>query len=328
MITRRQVLKGAAALGLAGFATGGYAFAIEPNRLAVTRYKLTPPQWRNGPDVRIVAIADLHTCKPWMTADRVGSIARRVNALKPDVVVLLGDYTASHRFITGAVPHDDWAAALSDLSAPLGVFAILGNHDWWERFEWQRTRRGPTLSGEALRRAGIPVLENTSVQLAKDKRAFWLSGLGDQWAFWLTEQRQRHRGNSGTRFMPDGTFGFEGRDDLPTTLSTLKDDAPAILLAHEPDIFPQVPARYALTMSGHTHGGQVQFMGWAPKVPSIYGSRYVYGRVTEADDKGVDRDLIVSCGLGCSGLPIRFGRPPELTVVDIASPSGQKAARS
>ncbi|MEO1695594.1 MAG: metallophosphoesterase, partial [Pseudomonadota bacterium] len=117
-----------------------------------------------------------------------------------------------------------------------------------------------------------------------------------------------------------------GRDDLPKTLASLKDDAPAILLAHEPDIFPDVPARYGLTLSGHTHGGQVQFFGWAPKVPSIYGARYLHGRVTEADPRGVDRDLIISGGIGCSGAPIRFGRPPELVVVDLAPPRAEGTA--
>jgi predicted MPP superfamily phosphohydrolase len=101
--------------------------------------------------------------------------------------------------------------------------------------------------------------------------------------------------------------------DLPATLAQVTDDAPAILLAHEPDVFAQGIGRVALTLSGHTHGGQVRFGPWAPVVPSQFGNRYAYGPVREGG-----RDLVVSGGLGCSGLPVRFGVPPEITVVDLS----------
>jgi uncharacterized protein len=88
-------------------------------------------------------------------------------------------------------------------------------------------------------------------------------------------------------------------------------------LAHEPDIFPKVPNRVALTVSGHTHGGQVRLAGFSPVVPSKFGNRYAYGHVVERD-----RHLIVSGGLGCSILPVRFGVPPEVVLVELgASPT-------
>jgi len=87
-----------------------------------------------------------------------------------------------------------------------------------------------------------------------------------------------------------------------------------ILMVHEPDIFPEVPARVSLTVAGHTHGGQVTIAGFAPIVPSRYGRRYVYGHIVEEE-----RNLIVSAGLGCSTLPIRFGAPPEIVVIDAVS---------
>src|SRR5262249_1550497 len=102
--------------------------------------------------------------------------------------------------------------------------------------------------------------------------------------------------------------------DLEGTLAKITDDAPVILMIHEPDVFPQVPARVALTVAGHTHGGQVRIAGYAPIVPSRYGQRYVYGHIVEDG-----RNLIVSAGLGCSKLPIRFGAPPEIVVIDVAS---------
>lgn len=107
-------------------------------------------------------------------------------------------------------------------------------------------------------------------------------------------------------------MAFRGLDDLPGTLAQLTDDAPVILLAHEPDIFPTVPDRVALTLSGHTHGGQVRLFGWSPVVPSAYGNRFAYGHVREGN-----RDLIVSGGVGCSILPLRLGVVPEITLIEI-----------
>jgi predicted MPP superfamily phosphohydrolase len=108
--------------------------------------------------------------------------------------------------------------------------------------------------------------------------------------------------------------GHRHADDLPGTLKKIRDKSnPVILLAHEPDIFPEVPERVSLTLCGHTHGGQVAlpFIG-RPVVPSRYGDRYAYGHIVEDG-----RHLIVSGGLGCSGIPVRFGVPPEIVVIDI-----------
>ena len=312
MITRRQLLQGAAAFVAAGTMMGGYAFAIEPYRIFVRRYQLTPRGWPKGLRLRIAALADIHTCEPWVPPSRVAEIVANTNALEPDICVLLGDFVSGHRLVQGRADKAAWTAALAELNAPLGTFAVLGNHDWWEEAEHQYTRTGPTLVGTALEAAGIPVLENDALRLTHNGEPFWLLGLGDQWAFYLDENGSPRRKR----------FGFTGVDDLPGTLDQIKDDAPAILLAHEPDIFPEVPARVALTLSGHTHGGQVSLAGWTPIVPSRYGTRYVYGHVTEADPAsrtGAERHLIVSGGLGCSGFPIRFGRPPEITLIELGA---------
>ena len=154
-------------------------------------------------------------------------------------------------------------------------------------------RRRPETE-RALLAAGIPVLENAAVRLRHEGRDFWLAGLGSMWAF-------------------GGAMGrWRGVDDLPATLAALADDAPAVLLAHEPDVFPRVPGRVALTLSGHTHGGQVRLPGVPLVVPSNYGARYAHGHVVEGG-----RDLIVSAGLGTSGLPVRFGVPPEIVLVEL-----------
>ena len=94
-------------------------------------YAVAPPRWPAGLVVRIGVIADIHACEPWMSAERIRGIAEQCNALKPDVILLLGDFNAGHRFVTGPVMPGAWADALSVLQAPLGTYGILGNHDWW-----------------------------------------------------------------------------------------------------------------------------------------------------------------------------------------------------
>ncbi|AMY02746.1 metallophosphoesterase [Mesorhizobium ciceri] len=297
MITRRGFLRfiGGSVLSVAAFSA--YAAGIEPMLLThVKRYALTPPHWPDGLKLRIVALADIHACRPWMTPERIASLVEDANALQPDVIVLLGDYIAGMPLVTGPVTPSQWASALSDLKAPLGVLSILGNHDWWADGFAQRAGAGPTVARKALEKVGIPVLENDVVRLEKDGHGVWIAGLADQLALLPIRDRA----------------GFTGLDDLDGTLAKVSDTSPIILLAHEPDIFPKVPWRVSLTLSGHTHGGQIRLFGYSPVVPSRFGNRYAYGHVVEND-----RNLIVSGGLGFSILPVRFGMRPEILSIDL-----------
>jgi uncharacterized protein len=306
LISRRTLLKGLLAVSATGAVAGGYSVA-SAWRLNVTRYALTPPDWPKGLKLKLAVIADLHVCDPWMSIARVRQIVARTNALEPDAVLLLGDFVVGYRLAKFSRPiaHRDWAAVLTGLKAPLGVHAVLGNHDWWEERSVQDRRAGPVKAGEALKAEGIPVYENQCVRLEKNGQPFWLAGLGDQWAFWPKDENYE-------AFVRNGKVDYDGIHDLPGTLKQVTDDAPVILMAHEPDIFPQVPPRVALTLSGHTHGGQVRLAGFTPVVPSRFGSRYVYGHIVEDN-----RNLVVSGGLGCSGLPVRFGALPEVVVIEL-----------
>lgn len=308
MLSRRQMLKGLVTLtaGVGGF--GGYALA-EPFRLGVTRYRLSPPGWPAGLTLRLAVLTDIHACKPWMTVERIRQIVARTNAVAPDATLMLGDFVVGHRLgrFGWNVPHDEWAGALGELRAPLGVHAVLGNHDWWEDPEVQERRAGPVKAALALEDKGIGVYQNDAIRLEKDGYPFWLAGLGDQWAFWPRPE------DTGELRRP-GKINYVGVDDLDGTLAQVTDDAPVILMAHEPDIFPKVPARVALTLAGHTHGGQVRIGSYAPVVPSKYGRRYAYGHIVEEG-----RNLVVSGGLGCSGLPVRFGSPPEIVLVELSA---------
>ncbi|CAN7274405.1 metallophosphoesterase [Mesorhizobium sp. LjRoot246] len=297
MITRRGFLRliGRSFLTAASFSA--YAVGIEPMLLThVKRYALMPPHWPDGLKLRIVALADIHACRPWMTPERIASLVEDANALQPDLIVLLGDYIAGMPLVTGPVTPSQWASVLSDLKAPLGVLSILGNHDWWADGFAQRAGAGPTTARKALEKVGIPVLENDVVRLEKDGHGIWIAGLADQLALLPTRDRA----------------GFTGLDDLDGTLAKVSDASPVILLAHEPDIFPKVPWRVSLTLSGHTHGGQIRLFGYSPVVPSRFGNRYAYGHIVENE-----RNLIVSGGLGFSIVPVRFGMRPEILSIDL-----------
>jgi predicted MPP superfamily phosphohydrolase len=299
MLTRRQVLRGGAAALAIGGGLAAYSVLIEPEfRLKIAQFGVAHPAWpATMPPLRIAVLTDIHAVEPWMPAGRIKRLADTANALGPDLIVLLGDYVASMpRFRSGIVPVRDWAAALSGLRAPLGVFSILGNHDWWTD-NWA-VRAG-------LQQVHIPVLENRAVKIDKGGRRFWIAGLGDQLGIHV-------RGG-----------GYRGVDDLPGTLrQTMGDTDPVILLAHEPDIFVRVPDRVTVTLSGHTHGGQIRLpIIGRPVIPSRYGQRFAYGHIVEGG-----RNLVVSAGLGMTAVPVRFNVPPEIAIVTVGAPGSVEAS--
>ena len=288
-LSRRRLLLGG--LGIAAFAGASppaYAVGIEAQSLVVTTYRPQLPGWPAGKRLTIAVVADLHAGGPNMGLSHIWRVVETANSQKADLILLLGDYFATHRFVTERVPHAAWAGALAKLQAPLGTFAIFGNHDWW--YDINGTR-------QALRAVGIPTLDNDAKLLGEGGNRFWLAGIGDQIAIKLTHNRYR------------------GVDDLPGTLARVTTDDPVILMVHEPDIFPRVPARVALTLAGHTHGGQIRVPGlWPRFVPSAYGARFAYGHIVEEG-----RHMIVSGGLGTSIIPARMGVPPEIVRIELGA---------
>jgi predicted MPP superfamily phosphohydrolase len=301
MLSRRSLLTllAGAFTGACGFAS--YAFGIEPAlRLRVARYRLRPEGWAEGLKLRIAVLSDLHASEPQMGEKRIEAVVELINSLDADVIVTLGDYGMGQTLYARPVPLKTVSRLLGGLKAPLGTFGILGNHDYWGSSlrNWPYTREKVHDTAQHYRDmlagAGIRLLENEVVRLSVRDRPFWLIGTGSLIALPI---RARH---------------FESYADLDGQLGKLTDDAPAILLAHEPDLFVRVPERIGLTLSGHTHGGQVRLFGYSPQVPSLYGNRFAYGHVVEGG-----RNLIVSGGLGTSVMPVRFGVPPEVGLIEI-----------
>ncbi|MDO5705457.1 MAG: metallophosphoesterase [Paracoccus sp. (in: a-proteobacteria)] len=161
MLTRRRFLRGLSGETLAGLFVAGYALAAEPGFSLRARHS------------RIAMLADLHLGWPWVGLCRLRRIVDRTNALGADLIALLGDYVAGHPFVRRPVRIADAASVMAGLSAPLGSYAILGNHDWWDDRAAQRRGGGPNLYAAALESNGIPVLSNRAIRLPD----FWLAGL-------------------------------------------------------------------------------------------------------------------------------------------------------
>ena len=271
-------MTGAAA---AAAALGAWSLWLEPRRLVVRRERLVLPAWPAALDgLRVGLLSDLHTGVPHAGLDAVGRAARALNAERPDLICLLGDFIDRRATFARPVHSDAVAERLGVLAAPRGVVAVLGNHDWYA---------GARRITDALTAVGIPILEDEAVPAGA---GLWTAGVGDN----------RVRGANVDRALAD-----------------VPDGEPVLLLSHDPDVFPHVPARVALTLSGHTHGGQVGIPYLRrPFVPSLYGERYVQGHVVEDG-----RQLYVTSGLGTSGLPVRLLRPPEVVILTLRSPTAE-----
>lgn len=259
-------------------------------RAGIVEHRIADPRWTAGA-LRIAVLSDLHVGAPWVPLPELERMAAEVTALRPGLILLAGDFLASRLLPARRAVAADIMAALAPLSAPLGVFAVLGNHDWWDCDLARATGRRRNSVREALDASHIRLLDNSAARLDHGG-AFWLAGLDSQ---------QPWRGRNPA-----------GRHDPEAAFAGVPEGALAILLAHEPDYFAQQDPRAFLQISGHTHGGQVNLLGWRPLTPSAHGGRYAWGHVREGG-----RHLVVSGGVGYSGLPLRLFQPPEITLVSL-----------
>jgi predicted MPP superfamily phosphohydrolase len=165
-----------AAVILAPVVLLAWGFWIEPASLVTRRTQLEIPGWRTN--LRIAVLSDLHIGSPHVGLGQLRKIVRRTNSENPDLVVLLGDFVIGGPRGEQGVPQGKFvepepiAKELKNMRAPLGTFAVLGNHDWW--YNGGRVWR-------ALAGAGIVVLENHAVHIGSSTQGFWLAGLADLW---------------------------------------------------------------------------------------------------------------------------------------------------
>ncbi|MGA3171548.1 MAG: metallophosphoesterase [Chthoniobacteraceae bacterium] len=273
-MTRRKFLKCSAFTALGTAAGFGYG-RLEAQWLGVTRVTLTVPNLPAPFKGKTVAfLADFHH-GPFVPLSYIRKSVDMTMALRPDLIILGGDYPHD-----GVQFIDPCVQEVSKLSAPLGVYSVLGNHDHY--------RGGQPIVSAALRAARIPELTNRGLWIEADGARFWLCGVDD---YWMGKQR------------------------LSAALGPATASDAVILLSHNPDYVEKIhDPRVGLVLSGHTHGGQVvlPFMG-APIVPSLYGQKYAQGLV-----QGPVTKVFVTRGIGTVTPNIRLNCPPEIVLATLA----------
>ncbi len=249
---------------------------IEPRVLRVSQATVTSPDLPPEFDgVRVAYFADVHA-GPLFSRDRVARLVDRVNALDPDLILIGGDNVGGR--LGGA---DRFYPEVRRLEAPLGVYGVLGNHDYWE---------GEATSRAEMAAAGIQVLDNENVPVTRDGAQIRLGGVADAW---------------------------EGQPNLRKASKGIAPDEFALLLCHNADTLarqlPRTPGVWDLALTGHMHGGQVTLFGlWAPIVPSQYGQRYRSGWVEEEGTL-----ILISNGVGTVTVPVRLFAPPEIHLITL-----------
>jgi predicted MPP superfamily phosphohydrolase len=259
------------------------AAMIEPRRIEITHQRISIAKLpREFQGFRIVQLSDIHH-SPFFDEEEIAEAACRANDLKPDLIALTGDYVShSSNYIAGC------ARALGNLQARHGVFAVLGNHDHWTDGEMMTS---------ALTEQGIHVLCNENVRIKSDRSYFRLAGVDDLLA---------RRGDLNTALL--GTHRGETR----------------ILLAHNPSIIREAArAGVDLVLSGHTHGGQINWRlltGREDRKTSKWlrrSNRRPKGSLLRGHAQLGSTQLYVNRGLGTVVVPLRYGCPPEITIIEL-----------
>lgn len=276
-LKRRRFLRGLGAAGLVAFASAsGYGSLYEVSDYEVTE---TDVPVRDLPAAfdgfRVVQLTDIHHSL-LVSLSEVRRVVELANTTRADMAVLTGDYTTARPSYI-----EPCAEALGQLTAPAGVWAVLGNHDHYTDAE---------LTTRALKRQRIEVLDNASTTITLGNEGLQLAGV-DDWSW--------------------------GKTDWARTLRQIDPARPSVLLSHQPLVFdlPEA-ARFSLVISGHTHGGQISlpFIG----APARFNDDFKYLRGLF---RRGDANLYVSRGTGVVGLPVRLGARPEIAVLRLKSAS-------
>lgn len=256
-----------------------WGVGIEPGLLRVTSTEIRTPAWETyWHPLRVAVLADLHVGSPHIDIEQLRLIVDTVNAQKPDLVLLLGDYVTDGYY--EPVAPETIAPALGRLSAREGVFAVLGEYDW---------RSGDTSVRDALRRVGIKVLRNEAVAVRPARaRRFWIVGLSDP------ASRERPDYRKAARGIPRGE--------------------PILVMMHNPAHIDQVPTAVTAVFAGHTHGGlfNIPYAEHIKLVPADTDERLARGLMHTNG-----KTLFVSSGIGTDSVPIRLNLRPEIAIVTI-----------
>jgi uncharacterized protein len=270
-ITRRQFLS-TLALSTLGLGVGTPAYAwLEGHGFGISRVSFALPRLKRS--VRVAHLTDLHFGR-WHDEHHIERWVAATLAQQPDLIVLTGD-TVDGRCAPEKL--EKLAIALEPLRAPLGVLAVLGNHDYGFRDTSILTTR--------LERVGVRYLINEGVSLRDD---LYLGGVDDYWM---------------------------GEVDSRQAVKNAQNDQGVLLLCHNPDALPKISSRVGLTLCGHTHGGQIRAPWGGLYSISRYGERFQMGFVQPPNDSS--RTAFVSRGLGTTAFPVRTFCPAELVMLEL-----------
>lgn len=262
----------------------GYREAVRPP--VVVGYDV-PAGNGAAPALRVALLSDTHAGRPDMPPERLSAVVDQVNALKPDVVLLAGDYVKWAPFGLSAIPEAAAIAPFSRLRARMGVFAVLGNNDC-------ARQRGNEIA-RLLTRAGVRVLRNETAMLPG------LTLLG-------TDDVIHCRGNIGpAKIAFARETGARGLGRPP---------GPVLLLTHEPVMAHYAPRYVDLVVAGHTHGGQMFPAAagrWSARQTRAPRARGLMSVVVE----GRQVPLLITSGVGTNNLPLRIGVPPEIVLLTL-----------
>ncbi|HEY7194950.1 MAG TPA: metallophosphoesterase [Gemmatimonadales bacterium] len=280
LVSRRQFLARATyAYGAVGLGISAYGIWSAERLPVVTRRTLVFPDLPEGLDgIRVAHLSDVHA-GIHMSEGKMAEIVKQTNALGADLILQTGDMIdISQSYIP------DYVRAFRDLSAPLGVVTVLGNHDRYTGAD--AVIRGVKDAGQVFVQNGVHVIERRGAALA-------LVGIDDP-RNWRADDPQESDIDKALRVTPPAKEAFR------------------ILLAHRPGAFDgAAPRRIPLTLAGHIHGGQfyLPVIGWSP---GRLITKYVMGHFTQGDSQ-----LYVSRGIGVVGVPLRVFVPPEIALFEL-----------
>lgn len=263
-----------------------WAFWIEPDSLRVNEYTLELEGWPQSQDgLRIAVISDIHAGSPWIDEDKLRKIVRVTRQTQPDLILLAGDFVINDVLGGHYMEPERIAPALSGLQAPLGVYAVPGNHE--HRREVIEAMR------EQFAQQGIRMVDGQLLRIHQGRHDFWLAGFDN---------------------LPHG-IGKVKTWMLPVYADTV----PLIALAHDPIsallLPPSLRARTSLFVAGHTHGGQV----YLPLIgaPMLKGKHLSEAAVYRRGFYRISPNLFVTSGIGTSNLGARLGVPPEIALLTL-----------
>lgn len=288
ILTRRKFLTTAAVAFAGGVAVATDGVLLEPNRPKLVRMEMPLKRLPAAFDgITVAQLSDIHYDDHFSVVPLRHAVAQ-VRELRPDLIVLTGDYITIpvlHDYLHNAKPAaaaiEPCSQFLRELTAPMGVVAILGNHD---------VDSDPERITDTLHAVNIPVLRNKSIPLEKSGARLWLAGVDDL---------------------------SSGKPDMDLTLKNVPKNEAVIVLSHEPD-YADEAVKYPvdLQLSGHSHGGQIRLpvLGapWMPDGAKKYpwGLRRI-GPLT----------LYTNVGLGTIRVPMRLNCPPEITLFTLRTAS-------